>query len=151
MVIHSTTLDTEAKVKAIYGANTQWISLSGYVLRGATSGVIPNNNAKDLGSDTHTITQAEMPSHYHSVSRALLAESNGSHSHPIPIAVQTGTTGRTTQYFDQYKINTTLMSTSSAGAHQHYISAHNTNSTGSGTAMSIIPNEKNVYIWERVG
>ena len=157
MVIHSTTLNTEAKVKAIYGANTQWISLSGYVLRGATSGVIPNNDAKDLGSDEHTITQDEMPSHYHSVSRQLLAESAGSHSHYLLangssawILKNGGNEGMSS--FAGYKNTPTgVSSTQSAGAHTHYISAHNTNSTGSGTAMSIIPNEKNVYIWERVG
>lgn len=160
MVIHSTTLDTEAKVKAIYGTNTEWISLSGYVLRGATSGVTPNHNAKDLGSDDATLVSHShtVNSHRHYVARQLLAESNGSHSHKVPVAVQTGTTGATTQYFDNYKINTTLLSTASAGAHQHYISAHytdysapGTDSQGSSATNANIPNEKNVYIWERVG
>ena len=65
MIIHSTTLDTEAKVKAIYGSNTSWIQHSGYVLRGATSGVTANNATKTGGNDgawlmkhSHTINYA---------------------------------------------------------------------------------------------
>lgn len=50
MIIHSTTLDTEAKVKAIYGGTT-WIQHSGYVLRGASSGVVANSNVKTGGND----------------------------------------------------------------------------------------------------
>ena len=148
-IIHSTILDTVEKVKAVYGENTEWIQLSGYVLRGATSGVTPNNNAKDLGSDTHTITEAEMPSHRHSVSRAQLAESAGSHAHGL--VTNHGSIAANWCVNLVYETKQSGASTESAGAHTHYVSAHNTNYTGSGTAMSIIPNEKNVYIWERVG
>ena len=148
MIIQSTTLDTEEKVKSIYGGQ-QWISLSGYVLRGATSGVIPNNNAKDLGNDTHTITTAEMPAHYHSVDRQLLAESAGYHSHVFNTRADGTGIYWVAKAVEGYDPNQNL-STEGAGAHQHWISAHNTNSTGSGAAMSIIPNEKNVYIWERI-
>ena len=64
MVIQSTTLDTEEKVKAQYGGLT-WIQHSGYMLRGATSGVTANSATKTGGEDTHTLTVKEMPSHNH--------------------------------------------------------------------------------------
>ena len=53
-IIESTTLDAPDKVQAIYGTNTTWIQHSGYVLRGATSGVVAKSATKDGGSDTHT-------------------------------------------------------------------------------------------------
>ena len=65
MIIHSTTLNTEAKVKEVYGTNTSWILHSGYVLRGASSGVVANSAVKTDGEDTHTLIVEEMPSHTH--------------------------------------------------------------------------------------
>lgn len=67
MVVQSTTLDTEFKVKAQYGGET-WIQHYGYFLLGARDGVTADNNIKDGGEDTHTLTVAEMPSHSHKVS-----------------------------------------------------------------------------------
>lgn len=57
IIIQSTTLDTEAKLKAIYGSNTSWIQHSGYVLRGATSGVVANSNVKTGGSDDAVLVE----------------------------------------------------------------------------------------------
>ncbi len=57
MIIQSTTLDTETKLKAIYGSNTSWIQHSGYVLRGATSGVVANNNIKTGGNDDAVVVK----------------------------------------------------------------------------------------------
>jgi hypothetical protein len=62
MVIHSTTLDTEEKVKEIYGGTT-WIQLTGYVLRGAASGVTPDQNLNDGGADS--VTVSSVASHNH--------------------------------------------------------------------------------------
>lgn len=64
MVIHSTTLDTQAKVKAQYGGTT-WIRHNGYFLYGATSGVTAGHASADGGEATHTLTADEMPSHTH--------------------------------------------------------------------------------------
>ena len=50
MIIHSTKLSTAAQVKAVYGGTT-WISHSGYILRGATSGVTANSATKTGGTD----------------------------------------------------------------------------------------------------
>lgn len=55
MIIHSTTLDTEAKVIAVYGG-TKWIQHTGYVLRGASTGVVANSAAKTAGSDSVSYT-----------------------------------------------------------------------------------------------
>lgn len=64
MIIHSTTFNTEAKVKAYYGG-TKWIQHSGYVLRGATSGVTSNSATKTGGADSVTLTVNQIPSHTH--------------------------------------------------------------------------------------
>lgn len=66
MIIHSTTLDTQAKVKAQYGGTT-WIRHNGYFLYGATSGVTSGHASADGGEATHTLTVEEMPSHTHKV------------------------------------------------------------------------------------
>ena len=54
-VIESTTCDTMAKVVAAYGGTT-WIQHSGYVLRGASSGVVANSASSDGGSDSVSYT-----------------------------------------------------------------------------------------------
>ena len=97
MVIYSTTLDTQDKVIEQYGGE-KWIQHSGYVLRGANSGVTANSNTKTGGNDSvsytpagsnsgmgvamnavslshsggavqnHTLTVSEIPSHTHAFS-----------------------------------------------------------------------------------
>lgn len=66
MIIHSTTLDTEAKVIAIYGG-TSWSKLEGRVLVG--EGTLDANHVYTAGSTggeaEHTLTIAEMPAHTH--------------------------------------------------------------------------------------
>lgn len=62
MIIESTTLDTISKVKQIYGNNTSWIQHSGYVLRGATSGVTANDATNTGGSDNAVVV-----SHTHGI------------------------------------------------------------------------------------
>jgi microcystin-dependent protein len=118
MVIHSTTLDTEAKVKAIYGGS-KWIQLSGYVLRGATSGVTANSATKTGGEDTHTLTINEIPSHNHNTS---IITSNVFTANPGNI------------FYGGSVYNTTGQLSGNRGGGQ----AHNN-----------IPNYKSVYIWER--
>ena len=62
MIIHSTTLDTEAKVKAIYGGTT-WVKIEGHFLLGTSSTHAVNSTG---GEETHTLTIDEIPPHSHS-------------------------------------------------------------------------------------
>lgn len=61
MIIQSTTLDTEAKVKAIYGG-TSWSLIQGKMLLGASSSHAVNSTG---GSETHTLAVENLPSHSH--------------------------------------------------------------------------------------
>lgn len=61
MIVQSTTLDTEAKVIAIYGG-TSWSKIEGRFLLGASSSYAANSTG---GETAHTLTTAEMPSHNH--------------------------------------------------------------------------------------
>ena len=61
MIIQSTTLDTEAKVIAIYGG-TSWSKIEGRFLLGASSSYAANSTG---GEAAHRLTINEMPSHNH--------------------------------------------------------------------------------------
>ena len=61
MIIHSTTLDTEEKVKEIYGGES-WVKIEGRFLLGQSSSYAINSVG---GETTHRLTVAEMPSHNH--------------------------------------------------------------------------------------
>ena len=61
MIIHTTTLDTEDKVKAIYGG-TSWTKIEGRFLLGQSSSYAINSTG---GEATHKLTVSEMPSHNH--------------------------------------------------------------------------------------
>lgn len=127
MIIHSTTLDTQAKVKAQYGGTT-WIRHSGYFLYGASSGVTAStendlHNTVDGGEATHTLTVNEMPSHKH----GLFLEYGtfpSSYDYPTPLS-QYNQLGPFGPYSDRMA------------------------ETGGGQAHNNMPPYKNVYIWER--
>lgn len=118
MIIHSTTLDTMAKVVAFYGG-TKWIQHSGYVLRGASSGVVANSAVKTGGADSVTLTTNQMPSHAHYVGVSQ-TESYGAG----PAGTQTARV-----YFGQVTSTTSYV--------------------GGGQAHSTLPSYKSVYEWER--
>ena len=65
MIIQSTTLDTEAKVIAIYGGTT-WTKIEGRFLLGASEDYAVNSTG---GEATHTLTIDEMPAHTHNYTR----------------------------------------------------------------------------------
>ena len=73
MIIHSTTLDTEAKVKALYGGTT-WVKLEGVFLLGQSASHTINSTG---GEETHTLTVNEMPSHTHGANNGATAFING--------------------------------------------------------------------------
>lgn len=131
MVIHSTTLDTEAKVIAQYGG-TAWIQHSGYVLRGATSGVTANDATKTGGNDNAIVvkhTHTQQP-HWH-------APANGSNF---------GVYGA--QGVDQFFFTGGTSNNGNFTAATSSVTAVN-NETGEDGTNKNIPNYKSVYIWER--
>lgn len=170
MIVQSTTLDTEAKVIAIYGG-TSWSKIEGRFLLGTSSSYAVNATG---GEATHKLTTAEMPSHTHGLNN---------HTHSIPAL--SGTTKSSGSHIhsskNQYTANTgdgtsgggiSVMAGTSAsifftnldrisyetGSHTHSVTTNasttgsnssNTASTGSGTAHNNMPPYKAVYIWER--
>ena len=126
MIIHSTTLDTEAKVIAQYGGTT-WIQHSGYMLMGATSGVTANDAAKTGGSDTHS----------HALNNGFAeAIATGGYFYEK----YTQVSGR--KYTIKFPVGTQEISGDSAGNYVIPLGG-NTN------AESTLPSYKSVYIWER--
>lgn len=119
MIIHSTTLDTMAKVIAQYGGTT-WIRHNGYMLYGATSNVVANSAVKTGGETTHTLTVNEMPNHSHKI-RYTGGYANG---------VYGGMSGT---------------SVDATPGYNDLIVAYE----GGGQAHNNMPPYKNVYIWER--
>ena len=149
-IIYSTTCNTMAKVVAAYGGKT-WIQHSGYVLRGATSGVTANSATKTGGNDTHTLTVDEMPSHNHGGATGAMS-ANSTHSHTpwgggefaCPNNSHNVTNlgfGLNTGFQPSFIANTNTVDIN----HTHSISAQ-----GGGQAFSVLENYKSVYIWERV-
>lgn len=129
MIIHSTTFDTEAKVKAFYGG-TKWIQHSGYVLRGSTSGVVANSATKTGGNDNAVVID-----HNHNT-RVRLLNGGGESEYGIPGVLSTTITGGS---FTQGGGVTNLSSSQP-------VSVLNTGEAGTNKN---IPNYKSVYIWER--
>lgn len=131
MIIHSTTLNTMAKVIAQYGGTT-WVQHNGYMLRAANTNVMPNQLAKTGGTETHTLTVNEMPAHTHvqdqhrhNLGRRNVYAGNGS---AVAVVTYGGGTAN--------------------DAVSGYTTATNQD-TGGGQAHNNMPPYKNVYIWER--
>jgi len=122
MIIHSTKFDTEAKVKAFYGGTT-WIQHSGYVLRGATSGVVANSATKTGGSDDAVVVK-----HDHSGTFTL----DGTYISNVSSNAYAGS-----------GLNVLTAGNSTAR------SGFNVASKGKSGTNKNIPNYKSVYIWER--
>ena len=179
MIIESTTLDTQDKVIEQYGGE-RWIQHSGYVLRGANSGVTVNSNTKTGGNDSvsytpagsnsgmgvtmnavslshsggavqnHTLTVSEIPSHTHSYKR-LAQPTTG-----LNLGISSGS-NFTQNYSD------TSGSTGGGKAHNHGFTQPTAHSftpsvksytqpkfTGTKATIDTLPQYKSVYIWERV-
>lgn len=154
-IIHSTTLATLEDVQAIYGSDTTWIQHSGYILRGASSGVTANNAVKDGGEDTitpkgtnsggsvsnHKLTASELPTikfriphvqYYDSCALQNISEIHSAMSYE----------GQAQQVANN---GWHVMSFGGDSGHNHGF----TQPTFTGTAQTNLPSNKNVYIWER--
>lgn len=131
MIVHSTTLDTEAKVKEIYGGTT-WIRHSGYFLRGASSGVVANSAAITGGSDDAIVVK-----HSHNVRvRLLNGGSQDSYGIPFPETLVSRTFG------SQFTISGGI----AALGNDQPVSVQDAGNNGTNKN---IPKYKSVYIWER--
>lgn len=119
MIIHSTTLDTEAKVIAQYGG-TQWQKIEGVFLLGQSASHAIGSTG---GAETVTLTLSQIPSHNHGVcgGSGMIAFKNNA-----------GTEDPTIKTGSRAAIN--LWSTDNSGGGQ----SHNN-----------MPPYKTVYIWER--
>lgn len=178
MIIHSTTLDTEAKVKALYGGTT-WTKLEGKFLLGASSSHAVGTTG---GAETVTLTSSEIPSHSHTFTgtsanhnhgaSGLSIPSGGGHAHDIKSSdgkvfyykdgiVQPNTASGWHGGLSSYNWGATykLITQSNGGAHSHTISGNVANAsvtpkgtisnTGGSGSHNNMPPYKTVYIWER--
>lgn len=73
MIIHSSALDTEAKVKAFYGG-TSWAKIEGMFLLGSSATHAIGSTG---GEETHTLTVNEIPPHSHSFNSGATCFANG--------------------------------------------------------------------------
>lgn len=155
-IIESTKLATLEDVQAIYGSDTTWIQHSGYILRGASSGVTDNNAVKDGGEDTHTLTTNEIPAHTHG-SKTLtgsfrLSPSvtlNTANAYPMYDSF-TGICSQRVDYTQQAYTGTSVAPNGNRITGANINATHEHDSVGGGAAHNIMQSYKNVYIWERV-
>lgn len=131
-----------------------WISLSGYMLRGATSGVRQNNNASDGGSDDAIVVQHD---HTFTGSAVNSGYVSADHKHNVCLeygATANGSYGAANTYSSTYnqwgKYEMTARLTGITQNHVHSVTASGTvDSKGSSGTNKNLPKYKNVYMWER--
>lgn len=155
-IIMSTTLDTEEKVIAEYGGE-EWLQHDGYMLRGASSGVIANRAVKTSGEETVTLTVDQIPSHNHGSSGGITnGITGGSHAHTYEYKGEAASKlsgSNPTDWGNVYRRKSpseqTGLSTASA-THTHNLPNHTHSSVGGNQEHNNMPPYKNVYIWERI-
>ena len=128
MIVQTTTLDTEAKVIAIYGG-TSWSKIEGRFLLGASSSYAANSTG---GEAAHMLTINEMPSHNHAFTSGGQAMCINTKADPANQHSWGYTVGQNTGW---------------------YINANkdiaNITYNGGNAAHNNMPPYKAVYIWER--
>jgi len=140
MIVQSTTLDTMEKVIEIYGG-TEWISHSGYILRGADTGVVSNNAVATGGADSVKLTTSHIPTHSvgSTTSTWYVQETTNGYGAGINTTVQ------------QVNLNGAYYGTGGAQFWQNlYTNTHaHTFTNNSQQNVPTLPKYKSVYIWER--
>ena len=130
-----------------------WISLSGYMLRGATSGVRQNTNALDGGADS--VTVSSVASHNHNNGATGTMSANNKHTHTVWLEYGAQTNGNYPPYsahnvqgrpnqFGSYGPYSDKLDVTDIN-HTHSITANGANYT-----VNTLPKYKNVYMWERI-
>ena len=120
MIIHSTTLDTEAKVIAQYGGTT-WVKIEGKFLLGTSSSHAINTTG---GAETVTLTLNQIPSHNHGIC---------------------GGAGMITFKNNAGTEDPQIKTSGSRAA----VNLWGTDNAGGGQSHNNMPPYKTVYIWER--
>lgn len=101
-----------------------------------------------VGSNTHSITESEMPSHTHTI--PALSGTTNKHKHSVALTRGTNYTAGGGAGTDGYKWHDSgTLYTSEAGALTVTTNASTTGSKGSGTAMDLRSRRLNCYIWKR--
>lgn len=105
------------------------------------------NTGAVLGANTHTLTEAQLPSHTHS-SGSLTAVSGGAHAHDIDLGNNRDTSDPT--YIPSYSNSGDSgdYTTKLGGTHSHNISG-NTGSAGSNSAHNIRSAYITINVWQR--
>lgn len=87
------------------------------------------------GSDSVTLTTAQMPSHNHTASTSVTIQSGGAHTHTVSVPAESSNLSVNNFSTDAAVRGTEKVTTSSAGSHKHTATASTTiSSTGSGSA-----------------
>lgn len=128
MIVQTTTLDTEAKVIAIYGG-TSWSKIEGRFLLGASSSYAANSTG---GEAAHRLTINEMPSHNHAFTSGGHAMCIYTNADPVNQHSWGYTAGQNTGWY--INANKDIADITYNGGN----AAHNN-----------MPPYKAVYIWER--
>ena len=107
---------------------------------------------EEQGSETHTLLEAEMPSHNHNVNPpSTNTSSNGNHSHIIDTRGEVAGDGPTEVQGTNTSLFPSTTRTRSEGAHTHSINipSFNSGSTGGGSSHNNIQPSIAVYVWRR--
>lgn len=108
-----------------------------------------------VGSNTHSLTEAELPSHSHSIpALSGTAASAGAHTHKTDWPNWDRLAIHSADKFVGYCYNGSFVKsddTTSNGAHTHTVTtnASTTGSQGSGTAIDMRPRRLNSIVWRR--
>ena len=136
----------------LFGFGT-WVALGvGKMLVGFDASDTDFDTAGETGGNkTHTLLEAEMPSHTHTVDPPeTTTSSDGAHTHNYTRYRPSVDGGLSHRSENNDGIHETI-ATTSAGDHTHTvdIAEFDSGSTGSGTAFSLMNPYETVYMWKR--